>query len=68
VDVVITAFLEGATPETIASRYPTAELADLYGVIAYFLRHRERIEAYLAERERRAAEVRKRVEARRGKS
>ena len=43
-EVVIRAFQDGATPETIAQRYPTAALADIYAVIAYYLRHRKDIE------------------------
>jgi len=61
VDLVIRAFQDGATPETIAQRYPTATLADLYAVIAYYLRHRDEIDAYLAEREHHAQEVRQRI-------
>ena len=65
-ELVIRAFQDGATPEAIAQRYPTATLADIYAVIAYYLRHREAIEAYLAEREQRAKEVRQRIESRQG--
>ena len=57
---------DGATPETIAQRYPTATLADVYAVVAYYLRHREDIEAYLEEREQRAQEVRQRLESQQG--
>jgi uncharacterized protein (DUF433 family) len=66
VDLVIRAFQDGATPEAIAQRYPTATLADIYAVIAYYLRHREDIEAYLEEREQRAQEVRQRIEHHQG--
>ena len=66
VDLVIHAFQDGATPEAIVQRYPTATLADIYAVIAYYLRHREDIEAYLAEREQQAQEVRQRIESNRG--
>ena len=37
VELVIRAFQDGATPEAIAQRYPTATLADIYAVIAYYL-------------------------------
>ena len=47
-ELVIHAFEDGATPEAIAQRYPTATLADIYSVLAYFLRHQEEIKAYLA--------------------
>jgi uncharacterized protein (DUF433 family) len=66
VDLVIRAFQDGATPEAIAQRYPTATLADIYAVIAYYLHHREDLEAYLEEREQRAQEVRQRIERHQG--
>jgi len=65
-ELVMRAFQDGATPEAIAQRYPTVTLADIYAVIAYSLRHREDIEAYLAEREQRAQEVRQRIERHQG--
>lgn len=61
-ELVIRAFQDGATPEAIAQRYPTTQLSDVYSVIGYYLRHREEIDAYLAERERLAGEVQQRIE------
>lgn len=61
-ELVIRAFQDGATPETIVQRYATLTLTDVYGVIAYYLRHRSDIEQYLEEREQRAADVRERIE------
>lgn len=61
VDLVIRAFQDGATPETIAQRYPTATLADIYAVISYYLRHRDELDAYLADREHQAHEVHQRI-------
>ena len=65
-ELVIRAFQDGATPEVIVQRYSSALLADIYAVIAYYLHHREDIEAYLAEREQRAQEVRQRIESHQG--
>lgn len=62
VELVIQAFQDGATPEAIAQRYPTATLTDLYGVIAYYLRHRTAMDTYMAMRERQAETVQKRIE------
>ncbi len=42
-ELVVHAFEDGATPEAIAQRYPAATLADIYGVLAYYLRHEEEI-------------------------
>ena len=65
-ELVIHAFEDGATPETIAQQYPTATLADIYSAIAYYLRHPDEVNAYLDEREGRASEVRRRIESRQG--
>jgi uncharacterized protein (DUF433 family) len=65
-ELVIRAFQDGATPEAIVQRYPTLALADVYAVIAYFLRHRDDVEQYLAEREAKADEVRRTIDARQG--
>jgi hypothetical protein len=51
-ELVIRAFQDGATPETIVQRYSTLALSDVYTVIAYYLlRHRGEVEGYLARRE-----------------
>jgi len=65
-ELVIRAFQDGATPETIVQRYSTVALPDVYAVIAYYLRHRSEIETYLARREQKAEEVRHRVERQQG--
>ncbi len=62
-ELVNHALEDGATPEAIAQSYPTATLADIYSVLAYFLRHQEEIGVYLARREQKADEVRRRIES-----
>ena len=56
-DVVISAFLDGATAEEIAQQYPSVSLADLYSVIGYYLSHGAEVEQYLAQRKLEAASV-----------
>lgn len=56
-EMVVGAFEMGSTPETIVQQYPTATLADVYSVIGYYLRHKDEVEAYLAEREAQADTV-----------
>ncbi len=63
-DTVIEAFHEGMTPEGIAEQYPSLSLADIYAVIAHYLKHRDEVEAYLQRRREQAAEVRKENETR----
>ena len=62
-ELVIRAFQDGATPESIVQQYSTLSLADVYAVIAYYLRHRSEIEAYLARREREGEETQQRIES-----
>jgi len=47
IDSVIHAFWEGATPEEICQDFPSLTLAQVYGVIAYYLNHRDTVDAYL---------------------
>jgi uncharacterized protein (DUF433 family) len=61
-ELVVRAFQDGATPETIVQRYSTLELADVYAVITYYLRHRQAVEDYLREREEQAESTRQRIE------
>jgi len=61
-DTVVFAFLHGATAEGIAESYPSLDLADIYAVIAYYLRHREEVDAYLREREISAEAIREKIE------
>jgi uncharacterized protein (DUF433 family) len=63
-DTVVGAFREGATAEEIAQQYPSLQLADVYAVIAYYLRHPSEVESYLQRRSREAAVVRQQNEAR----
>ncbi|MBX3060959.1 MAG: hypothetical protein KF770_31245 [Anaerolineae bacterium] len=49
---VIFAFLDGLSPETIAAEcFPVLKLEQVYGVITYYLGHRQKIDAYLAQAE-----------------
>ncbi|HZL33843.1 MAG TPA: DUF433 domain-containing protein [Tepidisphaeraceae bacterium] len=65
-ELVIHAFEDGCTAESIVQRYSSLALPDVYAVIAYYLRHHEEIEDYMARRERQAQEVRQRIEGSQG--
>jgi uncharacterized protein (DUF433 family) len=62
-DIVIREFNNGAEPEAIAHGYPTLHLADVYGVIAYYLRHRQELDDYLHTRRREAETLRQEIQA-----
>jgi uncharacterized protein (DUF433 family) len=46
-ETVIGAFLDGATPEEIVLGYTTLSLADVYQVVAYYLKNKEKVDSYL---------------------
>jgi len=63
-DTVISAFLDGATAEEITHQYPSLDLADVYSVIAYYLRRRSEVDAYLQQRQEEAEKIRRWNESR----
>jgi uncharacterized protein (DUF433 family) len=63
-DTVVTAFQQGATAEEIAEQYPSVALSDVYAAIAFYLRHRSEVEAYLQEGSRQSESLRRKQEAR----
>lgn len=62
-DSVIRAFQRHETPDQIAGAYPVLDKADIYHVIGYYLAYRAEVDAYLAENERQANELRQMWEA-----
>jgi uncharacterized protein (DUF433 family) len=57
-DSVIIAFNLGSTPEQIVQDYDSLTLSEVYAVISYYLQNREEVDAYLARRSKRRAELR----------
>lgn len=62
-DVVVGAFRDGASAEYIVEQYPSLNLADVYAVIAYYLKHTETVDAYVAARQEQAGRLRTEIEA-----
>src|SRR5205823_9472128 len=56
-ELVLRAFQDGATPETIVQRYASLALADVYAVIGYYLRHPAEMDEYLNRRERKGEDA-----------
>jgi uncharacterized protein (DUF433 family) len=63
-DLVIAAFLDGASAEEIAEMFDTLDLGDVYSVLGYYIHHRDDIDSYLQQRQHQAAEIRAKIEAR----
>jgi uncharacterized protein (DUF433 family) len=51
-DLVVRAFNRGATAEEIAQKYDSLQLADVYQVIGYYLKHADELGEYLENRAR----------------
>jgi len=62
-DLVVGQYENGMTPEDMVRAYDTLMLADVHAVIAYYLRHRDDVRAYLKRREEEAEALRAKIEA-----
>lgn len=60
-EIVIRAFQDGTSPESIVHRYPSLSLSDVYNTIGYYLRHTDSVEAYLNQREQLAESIQQRL-------
>jgi uncharacterized protein (DUF433 family) len=50
-DSIVRCFWEGDAPESIVQSFPVLTLEQVYGAIAYYLRHQEGIDTYLKQAE-----------------
>ena len=55
---MVHAFWAGETPETICQAYPSLTLEQVYGAIAYYLAHRDQVDAELAAQETEVSRLR----------
>lgn len=62
-DVVVGQYENGQSPEEMVLAYDTLVLADVHAVIAYYLRHRDEVRAYLRRRADEADFQRKLIES-----
>jgi uncharacterized protein (DUF433 family) len=63
-DLLVEQYDNGMTPESIVRAYDTLQLADVYAVIAFYLRHQDQVREYLARRREEAEQLRQEVESR----
>lgn len=64
-DLIVEQYENGMTPEDMVRAYDTLVLADVHAVIAYYLRHRDELRAYVKQRAEQAEALRKKIEAER---
>ncbi len=57
-DTLVAAFQTGDSPEEIHEQYPTVDLADIYAVLTYYLRHTRDVGVYLEARDQASVTVR----------
>ncbi len=62
-DLIVELYENGKTPEEMVRAYDTLKLADVHMVVAYYLRHRGEVQAYLTRREQEAEVLRAMIEA-----
>jgi uncharacterized protein (DUF433 family) len=64
-DLVVEQYESGITVEDMVRAYDGLELADVHAVVAYYLRHREEVRAYLKRRQKEADALRAKMETER---
>lgn len=62
-DLVVEQYENGVTPEDLVRAYGTLQLADVYAVIAFYLRNKPEVQEYLARRQAAACALRERIES-----
>jgi uncharacterized protein (DUF433 family) len=62
-DLVVQQYENGMTPEDMSRAYESLDAADVYAVVAYYLRHSEQVRAYLARRAEEAQALRAKIES-----
>ncbi len=63
-DTIILSFKNGSTAEQIAHDYPVVDLADVYGVINYYLRHEDEVEQYFVNQREQGEQIQHEMEKR----
>jgi uncharacterized protein (DUF433 family) len=56
-DSIVHAFRDGSSPESIREDFEGLSLSNVYGVIAFYLDHQAKVDAYLLRRKERWAEL-----------
>lgn len=63
-DSIVYAFQAGSTPESIVEQFSTVPLADIYLVLAFYLKHTDMVDEYLRHQQKKADEIQREVESR----
>ena len=63
-DLIVEEYENGMTPEDMVRAYDTLDVAEVYAAIAYYLRHKEEVLAYIERGREEAEALRAEIEAR----
>ena len=55
---VVYQYQQGNTAEAILESFPSVKLADIHAVISYYLNHRDQVDEYVHDQQKRASTVR----------
>ena len=61
-DLIVEQYENGMAPEDLVRAYDALVLADVHAVVAYYLRHRDEVQAYLVRRQEEARALRAEIE------
>lgn len=64
--LVVERFRCGDSPEDIVRAFSSLNLADVYFVLGYYLRHKDEVDQYVRELDAEAEELRRKIEAEQG--
>jgi len=62
-EAVVYQYEQGNSAEQIQESFPALRLADIHAVISYYLNHREQVNEYLRDQEKKARAVREDIES-----
>jgi uncharacterized protein (DUF433 family) len=62
-DLLVEQYENGMTPEDLVRAYDTLDLAEVHAAIAYYLRHRAEVQAYLQQRNKEAEVLKNEIKA-----
>ncbi|HEY6351429.1 MAG TPA: DUF433 domain-containing protein [Candidatus Angelobacter sp.] len=62
-ETVVYQYQQGNSAEAILESFPFLRLADIHAVISYYLNHRDQVDEYLHDQERKARTVREDIES-----
>ena len=62
-EAIVYQYKQGESAEAIHESFPSLRLADIYAVISYYLNHREQVNDYLRDQEKKARTVREDIES-----